>query len=170
MYTSTAYTDINLQEEYPFHGVFYRLTETVSESGDYGLDDDTDSLADDGDYGLDDDEESAATATESTEEEDTTEEETTSEEDGSSDSDEVVILATPCDIQQNTAIFAGTSITRGYKVYFPFNPDIATLSEELKPGILFRGEAYGLTIAGTVLDPVASTLGGCMVEIRGTDI
>ena len=194
MYTSAAYTDISLMEEYPFHGVFYKLAETVDDDGDYGLsddDDEEDSLSEDGDYGLSDDDEEAASESAAEESLDEDSEETVTDEtdetsdstetsDGSeseetedaedSDSSEIIILETPCDIQQNTALFAGTSITRGYKVYFPFNPDIADLPEELKPGILFRGEMYGLTVAGTVLDPVASMMGGCMVEIRGTDI
>lgn len=176
MYTQTAYADISLMEDYPFHGVFYKLKETVSEDGDYELEDDDDTLADDGDYGLDDDDETAASsetaADESTEETEASTGTETETDDSSdeTDSSETVILETPCDIQQNTALFAGTSITRGYKVYFPFNPDIADLPAELKPGILFRGEMYGLTVAGTVLDPVASMTGGCMVEIRGTDI
>lgn len=82
----------------------------------------------------------------------------------------VVILETPCDIQQNTALFASSTITRGYKVYFPFDPRTATLPENLKPGCHFKGEMYGLTVSGTVLDPVASQLGGCMVEIRGSEV
>lgn len=186
MYTTTAYSDLGLLEGFPYHGVFYKLAETVSDDGDYGLeDDDEDTLSDDGDYGLDDDDETASasgTATDDSSEESETDEstddtevstDTDSETDDSSDdadSSEIVILETPCDIQQNTAIFSSATITRGYKVYFPFNPDIADLPSELKPGILFRGEVHGLTIAGTVLDPVASELGICMVEIRGTDI
>lgn len=190
MYTTTAYSDLGLLEGFPHHGVFYKLAETVDEDGDYGLDDDDDeedSLADNGDYGLDDDEEAASTASEetatdetdstdessdSTDSDDTDDGATSSDDDSTEDDDssEIIILETPCDIQQNTALFASATITRGYKVYFPFNPDIADLPSELKPGILFRGECHGLTIAGTVLDPVASELGVCMVEIRGTDI
>ena len=197
MYTTTAYSDLGLLEGFPHHGVFYKLAETVDDDGDYGLDDDDedeeeDSLADNGDYGLDDDDDAESTASESadaddeetvTDETDSTEDssdstddtessdgDSTEDDDEEEDSSEIIILETPCDIQQNTALFASATITRGYKVYFPFNPDIADLPSELKPGILFRGECHGLTIAGTVLDPVASELGVCMVEIRGTDI
>lgn len=185
MYTSTAYTDITLLEEYPFHGVFYKLGESVDETGDYGLDDDTEDAVDEtGSYDLDDDdEEDVATeeaSEETTEETDSSEEDTeetdaSTEEEDSSDSSSlpsnaIIILETPCDIQQNSALFAGTSITRGYEVFFPFNPDVEELPSELKPGILFKGETYGLTVAGTVLDPITSMLGGCKVEIRGTDI
>ena len=197
MYTTTAYSDLGLLEGFPHHGVFYKLAETVDEDGDYGLDDDDedeeeeDSLADNGDYGLDDDDteyaasesadaddEEAATdetdstdgSSDSTDDAESSDDDSTEDDDEEEDSSEIIILETPCDIQQNTALFASATITRGYKVYFPFNPDIADLPSELKPGILFRGECHGLTIAGTVLDPVASELGVCMVEIRGTDI
>ena len=196
MYTTTAYSDLGLLEGFPHHGVFYKLAETVDEDGDYGLDDDDDddgddSLADNGDYGLDDDdteyaasesadaddEETATDETDGTEDSsdstdgtESSDDDSTEDDDEEEDSSEIIILETPCDIQQNTALFASATITRGYKVYFPFNPDIADLPSELKPGILFRGECHGLTIAGTVLDPVASELGVCMVEIRGTDI
>ena len=157
--------------------------ESLADDGDYGLeDDDEDTLSTASESADDTDEETATDETDSTDESSdstdnndtddgtTSSDDDSAEEDDEEDSSEIIILETPCDIQQNTALFASATITRGYRVYFPFNPDIADLPSELKPGILFRGECHGLTIAGTVLDPVASELGVCMVEIRGTDI
>lgn len=163
MYTDGFHTDRWGTEKFPFHGVFYQLAETINEDGSYDLDDEEeDAVSDDGSYDLSEDEEEEADTDSSAEADDAT--------DSSGDSGIIVILETPCDIQRNNALIASSTITRGYKVYFPFDPEKAELPSGLKPGILFRGEAYGLTIAGTVLDPVASQLGGCMVEIEGSDI
>lgn len=174
MYTDGNYTDKGRLEKFPFHGVFYRLSETINEDGSYDLsEDEEDSLNSDGSYNLDDDdddEEDVATTSESTEDTEDSSASTDGDSDTSTQSNEVIILETPCDIQRNNALIASATITRGYKVYFPFNPDLTDLPEDLKPGILFRGEMYGLTVAGTVLDPVASQLGCCMVEIKGSDI
>ena len=180
MYTDGRYTDRALMERFPYHGVFYVLASIInSDDGSYDLsEDDDDIIGDDGSYDLsEDDEDEVDTSSDDTSSDDTSdgEEETDAEsddstdDDTSSDSSEEVIFETPCDIQQANALFSG-AITRGYRIYFPFDPRTATLPSELKPGILFRGEMHGLTIAGTVLDPVASMLGGCVVEIRGTDI
>lgn len=176
MYTDGKYTDRALMERFPYHGVFYMLGEAVNEDGSYDLtEDDDETLNSDGSYDLDEDEDeedvSSDTTTSDVSDEDT---ETTTDasettDDETSSSDEIIVLETPCDIQAANALFSG-QITRGYRIYFPFDPRTATLPADLKPGILFRGEMHGLTVAGTVLDPVASMLGGCVVEIRGTDI
>lgn len=177
MYTDGKYTDRALMERFPYHGVFYMLAEAVNEDGSYDLEEDDDeSVNEDGSYNLDEDEDEdtassdATTSDESTEDtESTTDASEETDDDDDTSSDEVIILETPCDIQAANALFSG-QITRGYRIYFPFDPRTATLPSDLKPGILFRGEMHGLSVAGTVLDPVASMLGGCVVEIRGTDI
>lgn len=178
MYTEGAYTDRFSMERFPYHGVFYVLATTASDDGSYNLDedDDDDTVSEDGSYSLDEDEDDE-TSSDSTSSDSSTGTETDDDasntddtsDSTSSDSAMTIILETPCDIQSSNATFNG-QITRGYRVFFPFNPETATLPAELKPGILFRGEAHGLTIAGTVLDPAVSMLGGCVVDIRGTDI
>lgn len=138
----------------------------------------TDDDADEESDGTGDEEDQASQEDETETSQDDETQETSSEgsgeeEDSGEDEEDdgrIVILETPCDIQQNTALFASSTITRGYKVYFPFDPREATLPEELKPGCHFKGEMYGLTVSGTVLDPVASQLGGCMAEIRGSEV
>lgn len=83
--------------------------------------------------------------------------------------EETIILQTECDIQQNSSAFTSGTINRTYKVYFPFDLDRG-LPEGLEPGIFFRCNTYGLTIAGTVKSPVASQHGKCIAEITGTDV
>lgn len=172
----TMYTERLKLEPYPYHGTFYMYEDSSEEDGSL-IDSDTKEeeeeeekstgalLEEDEDDEEDDDSEESGD--EDGEEEETEDDE---EDDDEEDDGKIIVLETCCDIQQNTALFSSATITRGYKVYFPFDSAHQKLPENLKPGILFTGEMHGLTVAGTVMDPVATQMDGCMVEIRGSDV
>lgn len=166
------YTERFKLEPYPYHGVFYMYKSTAEEDGSL-IDSDTKEEEEEEEKGdgalLSEDDEDEDSADESESADDETDEET-DEEDDDEDDEKIIVLETCCDIQQNTALFSSATITRGYKVYFPFDSARQKLPEDLKPGILFTGEMHGLTVAGTVMDPVATQMDGCMVEIRGSDV
>lgn len=148
------YTDRNALIEYAFEGVFFHNSGVVSEDGDIIGDKNTG----DGDLIGDEDEEIVGGETGGSE--------TTTE----TETNEVVILETVCDIQEETALLASGTTSRGYNVYFPFDETKDTLPEKLVPGAYFRGYMYGLKVQGMVIGIFPTQMHGCKVEIRGTDI
>ncbi len=86
---------------------------------------------------------------------------------------EDVILVTKCDIQETNKLFNSGVITMGYTIYFPTPTDeegSEKIPEQLKPGIRFRGDMYGMAVEGMVIGIYPTQMHGCVAYIKGTDI
>lgn len=86
---------------------------------------------------------------------------------GDQSEEETVILETECDIQETRKAFATDVIKKEYTVYFQLGEE--GLPQDLKPGIYFRSEMYGMGIDGMVTG-VYPTQMGCTAYISGTDV
>lgn len=86
---------------------------------------------------------------------------------------EIQILNTECDIQETNKLFNSGVITMGYTIYFPM-PSIDGRSEhipsELKPGVRFKSNMYGMDVDGMVIGVYPTEMHGCVAYIKGTDI
>lgn len=84
-----------------------------------------------------------------------------------------VVLNVKCDIQETNKLFSSGVITMGYTVYFPMPTDKdgrEYIPSELKPGIRFSGELYGMNVDGMVIGVYPTQMHGCVAYIKGTDI
>lgn len=89
--------------------------------------------------------------------------------DGDTDDAEEILLETECDIQETNKLFSSGTITLGYTIYFPL--DIKSgIADDLKPGVYFRSEMYGMSVGGMVIGLYPSQMGGCVAYIKGSDI
>lgn len=76
---------------------------------------------------------------------------------------EIIILETECDIQGAQKEDSGV-ISNAYNVYFPFDKSVRI---NIRKGINFRGDMYGLAIRkAVVVDVVPNQLGGCEVYVK----
>lgn len=80
--------------------------------------------------------------------------------------EEIVVLETPCDIQESQKSLSGT-LTNVYEVYFPFDKESGI---EIKNGLLFKSNMYGLVINGKVGGTFPSQMGGCVVYVTDADV
>lgn len=104
--------------------------------------------------------------------------------------EEVEVLRTKCDIQQNTFKDSSGFLTSSYSIYFPLEPSslFPSSSEEevaneeenvsnedslapikIKRGMYFRGYVYGYEVNGKVKGVGFSMLGGCECQIEDLD-
>ena len=81
--------------------------------------------------------------------------------------EEYLILHTKCDIQPAQESDSGGIITNSFNVYFPF--DVKTEKLKLKRGLIFKGNAYGLTVNGTLISAVPSQMGGVECYVKDLD-
>ena len=80
----------------------------------------------------------------------------------------VLILETPCDIQEASHSYASSFISAQYSVYLPL--DINTEDVEIRNGDAFESEIYGMSINGKVVGVFPSQLGGITVYIQDSDV
>lgn len=79
------------------------------------------------------------------------------------ESKEVLVLETPCDIQEAQKTDSGGILANSFDVYFPFDK---TVGINVKRGMLFKSSVYGLEIDGEVISVVPTQLGGCKVYVQ----
>lgn len=77
---------------------------------------------------------------------------------------EIVILTTPCDIQQTSNSTRTNFISATYAIYIPFDKDSEKVT--IRRGDLFRADMYGLMVDGKVIGVFPSQLGGITVYIE----
>ena len=77
---------------------------------------------------------------------------------------EIVTLATPCDIQQASNSTRTNFISATYAIYIPFDKDSEKVT--IRRGDLFRADMYGLMVDGKVIGVFPSQLGGITVYIE----
>lgn len=141
------YIERDILREYPFDGVFYEEIDEVPDDGDLLADDfpeDGDLFGEAGEYS-----------------------DTGSTEENPIQSKENIILRTKCDIQETNKMFNSGAITANFNVYFPFDKQSGI---ELRRGMLFRSEVYGMPIGGTVIGVFPSQMGGCVAYIKDVDV
>lgn len=89
--------------------------------------------------------------------------------------EEVLVLATKCDVQESNKILS-PNITVAYNVFFPFDK---TTGLDVKKGMRFRCNVYGLQVNGIVVsifptqfvsDDEADKVGGCVAYISDKDV
>lgn len=76
---------------------------------------------------------------------------------------EVLVLETPCDIQEAQKSDSGGILTNMFNVYFPFDKNIGI---NMKRGMTFKSSLYGLKIDGEVISIVPNQMGGCSVYVQ----
>lgn len=76
---------------------------------------------------------------------------------------EIILLETKCDIQGAQKEDSGV-ISNAFNVYFPFDKSVGV---NIKKGINFRGDMYGISIRNAVVvDVIPNQLGGCEVYVK----
>lgn len=80
--------------------------------------------------------------------------------------EEVVVLATECDIQESQKRLSDTLVAT-FAVYFPFNKETGIV---ITRGMKFRGDIYGLDVDGEVGSVAPSQMGGCVAYIIDIDV
>lgn len=73
----------------------------------------------------------------------------------------VVILETPCDIQEAQKSDTGV-IHASFNVYFPFNKEEGI---KIQRGDYFSGMLYGMLVDGVVTGVFPTQMGGCQVYL-----
>lgn len=81
--------------------------------------------------------------------------------------EEILILDTVCDIQEVTNSDSNGNITSSFDVFFPF--DKAT-GIEVKRGMTFRGNMYGLEVNGKIDGVFPTQMGGCVCHVKDRDV
>lgn len=84
-----------------------------------------------------------------------------------------IILNTKCDIQKTDNLFTSGVITMGYTIYFPMpvnDNEEEYIPKDLKPGVRFKGEMYGMSVDGMVIGVYPTEMHGCVAYIKGSDI
>lgn len=75
----------------------------------------------------------------------------------------VSILTTECDIQESQKSDAYGNISASFNIYFPFDK---VLGVEIKRGMLFKGNMYGMNVEGEVMGVFPTQMGGCACYIK----
>jgi hypothetical protein len=70
--------------------------------------------------------------------------------------EEIPIFETICDMTSGTNLSTDT-----FTLFFPFNSEKETI--QIKEGLLFKGDIYGMEQKGRVIGVYPSQLGGCTV-------
>lgn len=81
--------------------------------------------------------------------------------------EEVLVLKTQCDIQQAQKSDSGGIIISGFNVYFPFDKETGI---EIKRGMTFVGDMYGLEVNGKVVSVFPTQLSGCECFVQDLDV
>lgn len=76
------------------------------------------------------------------------------------------VLTTQCDIQEKSATSSYDFNTARWSVYFPFDKEKAN---EIKRGMEFDGDLFGLRINGEVVGIVPTQM-GCVAYIKDLDV
>lgn len=137
--------------EYPFHGTFYTVITVKPEDGDL-----LDGIKGDGDLlgGEDTDDSSDAEPTEGNE--------------GNTEtSEETILLETECDIQQAAKLINSGTIMADFKVFFPCEVGAKL---PIRFNTNFKCEDYAIPINGRVVGLEYSQLGGCVVDIKMSEV
>ena len=82
-------------------------------------------------------------------------------------SEETVLLETECDIQKAAKMFSNGTIMADYKVFFPCEVGAAL---PIRFNSNFRCLDYAIPIQGRVVGLEYSQLGGCMVDIKMSEV
>lgn len=82
--------------------------------------------------------------------------------------EEVLVLERECDIIHASQSDSGGNLKSFFKVYLPFDKDADTV--KIKRGMIFKGEAYGLVVNGTVFSVAPSQLGGIECYVEDLDV
>lgn len=78
-----------------------------------------------------------------------------------------VILETGCDIQEAQKSDTGGNILSTFNVFFPFDKKKGI---EVKRGMNFQGDLYGMRVNGKVVGVSPSQMGGCLCYIKDLDV
>lgn len=81
--------------------------------------------------------------------------------------EEILILATKCDIQESQKSDASGNITASFNVYFPFEKETGIA---VTRGMTFKGNIYGLEVNGEVIGVFPTQMGGCTCYIKDKDV
>lgn len=139
--------------EYPFHGTFYTVVTKKPEDGDLLGDG---NLLGDGDLLDGEDTDSPS------------DDETTEDNEGNTvTSEETILLATECDIQQAAKLINSGTIMADYKVFFPCEIGAQL---PIRFNTNFKCEDYAIPINGRVVGLEYSQLGGCHVDIKMSEV
>lgn len=87
--------------------------------------------------------------------------------DSSEMAEETILLETVCDIQKASKMFSNGTIMADYKVFFPC--DIGA-KIPIRFNSNFRCADYAIPIQGRVVGLEYSQLGGCMVDIKMSEV
>lgn len=78
-----------------------------------------------------------------------------------------VILETECDIQEAQKSDTSGNISASFNVFFPFDKKKGI---EIKRGMNFQGDLYGMRVNGKVIGVFPTKLGGCLCYVKDNDV
>lgn len=81
--------------------------------------------------------------------------------------EEILILETPCDIQEAAKSDSGGFINASFNIFFPFDKKVGI---SVKRGMTFKGSIYGMNVIGEVIGIFPNQLGGCSVYIKDVGV
>lgn len=80
---------------------------------------------------------------------------------------EILVLETPCDIQEAAKSDSGGFINVSFNIFFPFDKKVGI---SVKRGMTFKGSIYGMNVIGEVIGIFPNQLGGCSVYIKDVGV
>lgn len=81
--------------------------------------------------------------------------------------EERLVMYTECDIQESGKSQSFGNIKVSFNIYFPFDKNEGI---NIKRGMIFRGNMYGMEVNGVVVGVCPTQMGGCACYISDLDV